>query len=74
MLNVKNVDIKTKIDFRTITSSLDRIKMTENWLEFDQKIFTNDELYFLNLTKIHDSDKLNLTPKNDVLKYTLKPF
>ena len=37
MLNVKNVDIKTKIDFRTITSSLDRIKMTENWLEFDQK-------------------------------------
>ena len=38
MLNVKNVDIKTKLDFRTITSSLDRIKMTENWLEFDQKI------------------------------------
>ena len=74
MLNVKSVDIKTKIDFRTITSSLDQIKMTENWLEFDRKFFTNDELYILNLNKIHNTDKLNFTPKNYVLKYRLKPF
>ena len=27
-------------------SSLDQIKMTENWLEFDRKIFTTTNLIF----------------------------
>ena len=36
---------------------LDPIKMTENLLEFDQKIFHIDEPNFFNLTKIHDTDK-----------------
>ena len=37
-------------------SSLDQIKMTKYWLEFDKH-------YLLILTKIHDTDKLNFTPK-----------
>ena len=37
--------------------SLDRIKMTENGLEFDQKVYTTTNLIFFNLTKIHDTNK-----------------
>ena len=37
--------------------------MTKNWSEFDRKIFPNDEPYFLNLTKIHETDKHYFTPK-----------
>ena len=42
---------------------LDRIKMTEIWLEYDQKNIDNDKPYFLNLTEIHDNNKHQLYPK-----------
>ena len=50
-LRVKKIEMKVTITRKTLfeASSLDRIKMTKNWLEFDQKIFTAMNLFF-NLT------------------------
>ena len=38
-------------------SSHDQIKMTEFWLDFDRKIFTQKNLKVGNITKIHDTDE-----------------
>ena len=44
-------------------NSLDQIKMTENWLEYDQKIFTTTNLIFWTCLKFMTPTNINFTPK-----------
>ena len=49
-------------------SSLDQIKMTENWLDYDQKIFTMTNLIFLIWPKFMTPTNINFTPKNMLVR------
>ena len=46
------------------SSSLEQIKTTENWLEFDQKIFTMTNLIFWTWPKFMTPTNINMTPTN----------